>query len=196
MTAGTIALLAAGFSSRMRGGDKLLETVDGTALLRLLATRGLAAGWPVAVTLPPGGAARRAALRGLPLDRLEVPDAATGMAASFRRLAAALPGPLLVMLADMPEIETEDLRRFIAAHEAAPGRVLRATAASGRPGQPVLFPARLVPALAELEGDEGARSLLTDEEVVAIPLQGDRAITDLDTPEAWAAWRARTGGAR
>ncbi len=192
MTAGTIALLAAGGSSRMRGGDKLLETIGGTALLRLLAIRALVAGWPVAVTLPPGQSPRRAALRGLPLDLLDVPDAATGMAASFRRLSA-LQAPLLVMLADMPEIETADLRRLIAAHAAAPDRVVRATAASGRGGQPVLFPARLVPALAGLAGDEGARRLLAGEEVVAVPLPGDRAVTDLDTPEAWAEWRARTG---
>lgn len=192
-TGGAVALLAAGASARMAGRDKLLETIVGTSLLRLLADRALAAGWPLIVTLPPGAEARRAALGGLAYRDLAVPDAATGMAASFRRLAQVARGPVLVMLADMPEIETGDLRRLIVAHRDDPARPVRAASAAGRPGQPVLFPARLVPSMARLRGDEGARRLLEGEDVRLVPLAGARALTDLDTPEDWAEWRARTG---
>ncbi len=190
---GTCALLAAGASSRMAGSDKLLEPVDGVPLIRLLAARAVASGWPVVVTLPPGAAMRRAALAGLDLSILEVPDAATGMAASFRALAQAVQGPLLVMLGDMPEIEAGDLGRMIETHLAHPDQVIRATSAAGRPGQPVLFPARMLSELGRLEGDRGARRLVAPEPVVDVPLCGSRALTDLDTPEAWAAWRRRTG---
>ncbi len=177
----------------MRGADKLLQPVGGRPLLRVVAERALAAGWPVRVTLPPDAAERLRALHGLDVTRLEVRDAGTGMAASFRALAAAGPGPLLVVLADMPEITTEDMAALIAAHRAAPDRVIRATDADGRAGQPVLFPARLVPAMAALQGDAGARAILTGEEILRVPLPGRRATTDLDTPEDWAAWRARSG---
>ncbi len=177
----------------MRGADKLLQEVGGVPLLRLVTERALAAGWPVTVTLPPDASDRRAALSGLAVETLEVADAATGMAASFRALAGATAGPVLIVLADMPEIATSDMAKLIAAHGDAPDRVVRATEATGRPGQPVLFPARLVRGLAGLRGDEGARRILAGEDVLALPLPGTRATTDLDTPEAWAAWRARTG---
>lgn len=187
------AVLAAGAARRMRGADKLLEPVGGRPLLRVVAEHAIRAGWPVIVTLPPGAAARRAALAGLDLRALEVPDAPSGMAASFRALAGAVPGALLVVLADMPEIEAPDLAALIATHLRDPSRVVRAADEGGCPGQPVLFPARLVPAMAGLAGDEGARRLLTGEDVATVPLPGRRATTDLDTPEDWAAWRARTG---
>jgi CTP:molybdopterin cytidylyltransferase MocA len=70
-----------------------------------------------------------------------------------------------------------------------PDRILRATGSDGRPGQPVLFPPRLVPRFADLSGDEGARRLLPGEPLVPVLLPGTRALTDLDTPEDWAVWR-------
>ena len=185
-----IALLAAGGSSRMRGGDKVLEVVSGRPLLRVLADRALATGHPVAVTLPPDRPDRAAALDGSAAARIVVADAAEGMAASFRAMARAADGrAVLIVLADMPEIETSDLRVLIAAAEARPGRIVRATSEDGAPGQPVLFPPEIVPELAHLRGDEGARRLLKGREVVACPLPGRRALVDLDTPEEWAAWR-------
>ena len=57
-----ILLLAAGSSSRMRGGDKLLEPVAGRPLLTRIAEAALATGLPVHVALPPdrpASAARR-----------------------------------------------------------------------------------------------------------------------------------------
>ena len=120
------------------------------------------------------------------------------MGASLRAGVAALPADataVIVLLADLPEIEADDLPRLLAAHAADPAAILRATAADGRPGHPVLLPAGLFPALAQAAGDTGARDLLAarPERVRPVPLPGTRAITDLDTPEAWAEWRARTG---
>jgi molybdenum cofactor cytidylyltransferase len=49
-----------------------------------------------------------------------------------------------------------------------------------------------------LTGDTGAREVLKrhSDRVHLVPLKGDRALTDLDTPEDWAAWRARGGDTR
>lgn len=198
MGGAAILLLAAGASRRMRGADKLLEPLGGEPLLRERARAALATGAPVVVTLPPGAMERRAALAGLAVRIVEVADAAEGMGASLRAGVAALPAGVsgvLVLLADMPEIGAEDLRRLLEAHAARPGAILRASSEDGRPGHPVLFPAALFPELRRAAGDAGARALLAAraEEVVAVPLPGARALTDLDTPEAWAEWRARTG---
>ncbi|AMY69144.1 NTP transferase domain-containing protein [Frigidibacter albus] len=178
----------------MRGGDKLLEPVAGMPLLRRQALAAVAQGLRVLVTLAPDQLLRAQALAGLAVDIVPVPEAAEGLAASLRAGAAAAQGAaLLVMLADMPEIGAEDLAAVIAAHRAAPGAVIRAAGVEGTPGHPVLVPARMLAGLAELQGDGGARDLLRGEGAVLVPLPGRRALTDLDTPEDWAAWRAKTG---
>lgn len=191
-----ILIPAAGASSRMRGGDKLLEQVDGTPQLARVATAALGTRCPVAVTLRPEDDARRTALDGLAITLISVPDASLGMSASLRRGAAACPPghALMVLPADMPDIGAMDLGRMLAAQSVDPDRILRATGQDGRPGNPVLFPPRLVPSFADLTGDEGARRLLPGETLVPVPLPGRRAVTDLDTPEDWATWRLMREG--
>ncbi|MBO4169274.1 nucleotidyltransferase family protein [Cereibacter azotoformans] len=192
-----VLLLAAGASRRMRGADKLLEPVGGVPLLRLQAARALEAGLPLVVTLPPDRPARVAALDGLDLIRVTVADTASGLSASIRAGLGAVPEgrAVLILLADLPEIEASDLAALAALHHQAPAAILRATSADGRPGHPILFPADLRADLLALEGDAGARTLLRREaaRVRPVALEAARAITDLDTPEDWAAWRARTG---
>jgi CTP:molybdopterin cytidylyltransferase MocA len=106
---------------------------------------------------------------------------------------AGLTGPVLVALADMPEITAQDLYLMLSLGAQAPGTILRAATKDGRPGNPVFFPADLLPELAQLTGDAGARDILKREaaRVALLPLKDDRAAVDLDTPEDWAAWRAR-----
>jgi CTP:molybdopterin cytidylyltransferase MocA len=99
----------------------------------------------------------------------------------------------MVALADMPDIGPPDLAALIADFLACPNRILRATAADGTPGHPVIFPRRLFPDLARISGDIGARSVLAGEAARLHALPGTRALTDLDTPEAWADWRAARG---
>ena len=190
----TVVLLlpAAGASRRMRGRDKLLEVVRGRALLRERAEVALRVSPDVLVTLPPDDHARAAALEGLAVVRRTVPEAAEGMASSLRAGAdwaqARGARALMVVLPDMPDLTAEDLETALRAFDG--GTILRATSGDGRPGHPVIFPAALLPEMAALAGDEGARALLARHPVTLCPLPGARAITDLDTPEAWAAWRA------
>jgi len=196
MTGVLILIPAAGAARRMRGRDKLLEPVAGQPLLRRVAEAAAATGAPVLVTLPEGDRARRAALDGTGVTRQEI-DGTEGMAASIRAgvQAARIAGArgLLVMLADMPEIDSAMLTTLIAGFAADPAQVLRAAAADGTPGNPVVIPARLFPALEGVTGDAGARQVVTREAPRLCPLPGRAALTDLDTPEDWADWRARTG---
>lgn len=184
----------------MGAADKLLEPVEGMPLLRRQALAALAAGrdGPVMVTLPPPSsprhAGRAAALADLPVRILTVADAAEGMAASLRAVGPHLEGMagLMVLPADMPEIDAADLRLLATAFHAAGGAVLRAASADGRTGHPVVLPARCFAGLARLRGDAGGRDILRAEgdAVRSVPLQGQRALVDLDTPADWADWRA------
>ena len=190
-------VLAAGAGRRMRGQDKLLEPVDGRPVVRLVAeAAGASRADEVVVVLPPGADARRAALAGLGAAIVEAPDWAEGMAASLRAGLAAVAAraeAVVVLLADMPEVTARDIDRLIAGFDPEEGReIVRAVAADGAPGHPVLFGRRFFESLAALSGDRGAREVLADagEFVVEVRLPGQGAVTDLDTPEAWAAWRA------
>ncbi|PTX03738.1 nucleotidyltransferase family protein [Pararhodobacter aggregans] len=189
-----LVLLAAGGSTRMRGGDKLLEEVEGLPLIRRQVLAMQAAGLgPVAVTLPPDRPQRVAALEGLDVECLTIGEAAEGMSASLKGAARWAEGSALLLApADMPELTAEDFRRLAAGYDGA--RPLRATAEDGTPGHPVIFPPALLPLFAGLGGDDGARSILKAHPPRLIALPGQRAVTDLDTPEDWAAWRGRSGG--
>ncbi|MDE4131599.1 nucleotidyltransferase family protein [Phaeobacter sp. QD34_3] len=189
-----ILLLAAGASSRMGGRDKLTEEVDGQPLLSLMCRRGALTGLPVYVTVP-SDAHPRTGLTGT-ATTVPVPDADEGMAASIRRGIAALPAGtegVMILPADMPEVETQDLMHVAAHFHGGDGPILRATSEDGQAGHPVLFPKRCFADLCEISGDQGARPLLKRDKVQYVSLPARHAITDLDTPEAWAAWRAARG---
>lgn len=174
----------------MRGADKLLMEVGGAPCLRVMAERAMATGMQVFVALPPDRPAREAALSGLSLTIVTVPDADLGMGHSIAAGVSALPcnaSGVVIQPADMPDIKASDLQLFMEAHTAHPYRIWRATTETGNPGHPVLFPAAQFAALKELRGDAGALSVIQDnrEILFEITLQGDRARLDLDTPEAW-----------
>lgn len=179
----------------MRGADKLLELVDGAPQLARIARAAIATGAPVMVCLPPDRPARLRVIEGLTLSVVIIADADSGMSASLRAGAAAaggVPG-LMILPADMPELDAEDLNRMITAFRGDPSRIWRATSADGRPGHPVIFPQSLLPDLAHVSGDEGGRQVIRDHAglLSLCPLPAFHAVTDLDTPEDWAAWRAR-----
>ena len=187
-----ILILAAGASSRMRGEDKLLREIDGTPLLLRAVRAACAVCDRVVVTLPPASP-RRDWLGDSPARLIEV--ATPLMSASIRAgVAACPPGAVLIHLADMPEIGVEELTVLSEAWRAGTASILRAATEDGRPGQPIVFDAALRPALALLQGDTGARDLVSDGPVDLVALPGERARLDLDTPEAWADWDASRSG--
>lgn len=192
-----IVLLGAGGSTRMGGADKLLEPVDGLPLLRRQADMALSvAGAGVFVALPPAPHPRHDALVDCDVVRVEVPDASEGMNASLRRAFAALPADApaaMLLLGDQPDIRARDLVRLATAVNAeGDTRIWRAATETGAPGHPIVFHAELFEEIMQLQGDEGAKSIVKSNahRVELIQIPGDRARRDLDTPEAWAAWRA------
>lgn len=191
-----ILIPAAGAASRMGGRDKLLEPIHGVALLQRSVDLCLPHG-PVIVTLP---RAHHPRARVVPRAAriVTVPDWQDGMSASLRAGEAAIPRQrdLLILPADMPAITSDDIAGVIAARAQAPGALIwQAATADGQPGHPVLFAASLRPAFAHLSGDAGARTIIAayGERRHLVPLPGQNARLDLDTPEDWVRWhRSRT----
>jgi CTP:molybdopterin cytidylyltransferase MocA len=195
-----ILILAAGQSARMRGTDKLLQDVDGLPLLRRQAimARSVTQG-PVIVTLPPDGKDRRAAIAGVDVTPLTIPDAATGMSASLRHGIAALAAhrAVMILLADLPELEVQDLQDILqAVDEVSDASIWRGATKNGKSGHPLVISAALFQAFSGLKGDNGGRDILATQrdKTHLVPLPGDRALRDLDTPEDWQAWRAEKNG--
>ncbi|WP_170464092.1 nucleotidyltransferase family protein [Ruegeria arenilitoris] len=190
-----IILLAAGQSRRMAGSDKLLQSVDGMPLLRRSAQTALQAG-PVIVALPNAPHPRDAALKGLDVVTARIANAEEGMNASLRGALRHLPSnarAVMVLLADLPEITADDLKRVLAAVDDHPDNLIwRGATETGKPGHPVIFARQLFGVLNRLTGDAGAQSVVRShqDKVFIQPLPDQNALLDLDTPDDWARWRA------
>lgn len=194
-----ILILAGGASSRMEGRDKLLETVDGEPLLSRITRIACEVSGDVTVLLRPNEALRREALNPYAVDVIEPEDALEGMSGSLRAGFAHLANrtsPVLLLLADLPELEASDLHKVISAQDKAPkALVWRGATENVEPGHPILFAAALFPAFADLRGDGGGKEVIAAAKgrVHLVPLTKNRARLDLDTPGEWASWRAATG---
>lgn len=194
-----VILLAAGASRRMAGRDKLTEDVNGIPLLRHVTEIACAsAAEEVIVVLGAHSEARRVALAGAPVRIVENPDWDTGMASSIRAGIGSLKSETdaaLVMLGDMPEIDTDLINQLIDAFDYERADIVRPRAKSGPIGNPVLFGKAHFAALQTLSGDRGARSVVTaNPDRVADVDAGDDVLVDLDTPEEWAKWRTGRDG--
>ncbi|HDY94323.1 MAG: nucleotidyltransferase family protein [Sulfitobacter litoralis] len=192
-----IILLAAGQSSRMRGRDKLTELIDAEPLLRRQARIARAVTKAaVIVALPPAPHPRYDLLRGLDVTLLPVPDAAEGINASLRAGFAALPSSSLaamILLADLPELTEGDLRYVMQSVDLKTKYTIwRGATSDGKAGHPTVFAAYHFNRILQMSGDTGAKEIIAQAqaETLTVPLPGNRARLDLDTPEAWAAWRA------
>ncbi|MFS8112398.1 molybdopterin-binding/glycosyltransferase family 2 protein [Rhizobium jaguaris] len=187
-----IVLLAAGKARRMGedGPHKLLAEFDGIPLVRRSAATAVASGAAAVVAVT--GHRREEieqALAGLPVERAHNPDYASGMASS---LVAGVSAPVaqradgvLVMLADMPGVTSDDLKTLIAAFRKANGQAIVRAVSRGKRGNPVILPRAVFDAVMRLEGDVGARHVIETAGLSVVDVDiGDAAHLDVDTPEA------------
>jgi molybdenum cofactor cytidylyltransferase len=188
-------VLAAGLSSRM-GANKLLAEVGGKPMVRhaVEAARASAADPVILVTGNNSEAVRNAAGSGA-ATIVENPDFSKGLSTSLRSGLSALPADcdgVLILLGDMPGVSTALIDRLIAAFDPSEDRAICVATRHGKRGNPVLWARRFFPEMAALEGDVGARSLIGQyaELVCEVEAGDDAPLTDIDTPEALAAYRA------
>lgn len=192
----TAVILAAGKSSRMRGPNKLLAEVGGMPMVRTVAEAALASrARPVIVVCGHQAEAVRAALGGLDVAFCENPDFAEGLSTSLRvgiRHVPADSDAALVLLGDMPAVETAMIDTLIGAFDPSRGGEVVVATHAGQRGNPVLWPRRLFGQLAGGSGDVGGRRLMESlgQAVREVEL-GPAAGLDLDTPEALAAFGGR-----
>ncbi len=196
-----VIVLAAGRSTRMGGPNKMLADANGQPLV-VHAVKAALASQAVEVVVVLGHMAdqvKAAIVQAVPTSRLRFvinPDFAEGLSTSVRTGIAALGKDIdaaIVQLGDMPGVNSALLDRLMAAFSPVEGRSICVPTVAGKRGNPVLWDRRFFSEIAKVEGDTGAKHLIGEyaDLVCEVEMTGEAAITDIDTPEALAAWRAK-----
>lgn len=193
-------LLAAGGSKRFGEGlQKLTEPVGGSPLVTWPLDALLGAGIdPIVVVTGNEAPAVSRALGNRRRIEVHHPHWARGLGSSIalgvREIASHDPDALVVCLADLPGLRSDTVELLIDAFEETPSRdAICVPEFAGRQGHPVLFGASHLDALARLEGDRGARSILDAhrDRIVPVAVGSNSIFTDVDTREDLEAARAR-----
>lgn len=180
----TAILLAAGLARRF-GSQKLLAMLpDGRALVEVSAGKLLAVCDDV-VAVVGGDAGVAALLRSTGCRVVVNPAADAGMGGSIACGVAAAPGASawLIALGDMPFIREETLAKLARDGDAATHIVIPRY--DSLRGHPVRFPPALREELLALQGDRGARDILSrhvDRHRI-IETDDSGVVADVDTPE-------------
>jgi len=183
-------VLAAGRSTRMGGPNKLLAELSGKKLVRIATEQALASkASEVIVVTGHQAELVEQALAGLKVKFVRNPDFAGGLASSVKSGIAAVSKDAdgaLICLGDMPLIDANLLDRLIEAFDPDRGNLIVVPVAEGRRGNPVLWSRRFFSELLTLDGDIGARHLIAKhaEAVAEVPVDGESAFLDIDTPQA------------
>ncbi|MDO5424515.1 MAG: nucleotidyltransferase family protein [Eubacteriales bacterium] len=117
---------------------------------------------------------------------VESPESSKGMAFSIRAGLRAFEEMreedfVLFVVADQPFLQEETVERIVEC--AGPGVEVVSAAWKGRPGNPVMFSARLAPELLGLSGDEGGRKVAKRHTCRFVEAE-ERELWDVDTPDA------------
>ncbi len=190
-------VLAAGRSTRMGGPNKLLAEINGRALVRIAVDAALASqARPVIVVTGHQRERVEAALNGLGVTLVHNPDFAEGLSTSLKvGIAAVLPDVdgAIVCLGDMPQVNAPLIDLLLAAFDPEKSALVVVPTIGGKRGNPVVWSRRFFPELAALDGDIGARHLIASypEAVTEVPLAGNAALVDVDTPDALKAVKAQ-----
>jgi len=185
-------ILAAGQARRMGEGGphKLLAEFGGVPLIRRSVITAIGSR-SVSVIVVTGHRKSEieSALSGLDVTIAHNPDYASGMASSlatgFSVEHSRDADGILVMLADMPGVSSDDLDKLMAAFRQSGGQSIIRAVSRGKRGNPVILPKSLFDAVLRLEGDVGARHIIETSGVPVVDIDiGDAAHLDVDTPEA------------
>jgi molybdenum cofactor cytidylyltransferase len=189
-------VLAAGRSTRMGAVNKLIAEIGGKPLVRIAVEQALASrASPVVVVTGHQCEKVEAALKGLNVRLTNNPEYADGLGTSLRAGIAAVPDNadgVIVCLGDMPQVDAALIDRLIAAFDPERGALVVVPTIAGRRGNPVVWARRFFHDLMAIHGDIGARHLIGSyaEAVVEVPILGDAALMDVDTPESLSAVKA------
>ena len=179
-------VLAAGCSSRMAGRNKLLELVDGKPVIVHVVNAAVESGaGPVIVITGFEAPLIEEVLRGPNVTIMHNAGYERGLSSSLQTGLKALPPDIdgaLILLGDMPKIESSYLRALVAAF--ADRQAICVPIRKGRRGNPVLWGASYFQDIMRITGDIGAKPLMAkySEHVIEVPIDSDGIFADVDTP--------------
>jgi molybdenum cofactor cytidylyltransferase len=189
-------VLAAGRSTRMGAINKLIAEIGGKPLVRIAAEQALASrAGPVIVVTGHERERVEAVLAGLPVRFVHNPGYADGLGTSLKAGIAAVPADAdgaVVCLGDMPQVDSPLIDKLLASFDPERGALVVVPTFDGRRGNPVVWSRRFFNDLMSIQGDIGARHLIGSyaEAVAEVPVAGEAALTDIDTPESFSAVKA------
>jgi len=152
-------VLAAGRSSRMSGGSKLLADFRGTTVIQEVVSTALAADLdPVVVVVRQEDAGVRAALEGVPVQFAAPPPVREGrmvsVAAGILALGDRSVTGAMLLLGDEPGMDPDHIRTVRGVAESGPSVALRANFLD-RPGHPVYVPETVLRSIPNLSLQHG-----------------------------------------
>ena len=181
---GGVIILAAGFGRRFGSDKRRYRLPNGKTLLQATYARYQTVFANVAVVVRDGDQSLVAEL-GSP-DTVIAHDAELGMGHSLASGVRAKSGwgYIFVALGDMPYVSRNTLSELKRNLESADNGTIVRPVYEDHPGHPVGFTPAHYAALARLEGDNGARSVLTREKahILAIAVNDEGVLRDLDEP--------------
>ena len=189
-------VLAAGRSSRMGASNKLLADLDGAPLItRTVGNLARSHATPIIIVTGHEAVAVKEATRLPTATFINNSDYASGMASSLRAGLQAVPADCdgaVILLGDMPLIESDIIDRLIAEAERDPAASAVVPTVMGEWAHPVLMRRALFESAMALTGDVGARRILAARaDVIRMPIDDPRLLMDADDPAALAAIRER-----
>ncbi len=180
-------VLAAGSSVRF-GSPKQLAEFRGKSLVQIAVNEANASAADYVFLVLGKGSSE--ILEKVRLGRAQViynRDFERGIATSIKGGLANLPDDcsgVIVMVADQPFLTSKHLDRLIEKFRKSPGKIV-ALSHGGEPRNPVLIPIEMTHVLEELEGDEGARTIVRkNPKTVLIEIPDDRVFFDVDTKDS------------
>lgn len=182
-----ILILAAGAARRMGQAKQNLSWQGKTMLQHCVETCIEADLGPVKVVLGANLGLIRPTLADYPdMELIENESWETGMASSIKiGLTHCFNLDYVMMVAaDQAHLEAVFLKNLLSATSEA-GAIIGAASYEGVLGIPAVFSNIFFPKLMQLEGDQGARKLLTEYQSNVLALPYPAAAIDLDTMEDW-----------
>ena len=184
----TAIVLAAGRSTRMQQGNKLLLPWGEKRIVQAVVETLLEVPLAEVVVVTGHQCAEVAeVLRGYALRLVHNPHYAEGLSTSIRAgVEVAASGGYLFALGDMPRLKGETVVQLCNTFFEYAAAIVVPTA-NGQRGNPVVFASCYREELLDLEGDRGAKSLLQKyaDRMVEVEVEDQGIFVDVDTPEAY-----------
>ena len=182
-------VMAAGQSTRMGVVNKLLAKIDGkTMISRAVETLHESGAEPIIVVTGHEAERIKEELKKSNVIFVHNVSYADGLSTSLRTGIRNVPddcNAVIISLGDMPRVNTTHIKLLIDAYLADTGRAICTPTWNGERGNPVLWANRFFAEMEEIEGDIGAKQLISNnsELVYEVEMPDNGVLIDIDSPD-------------